>query len=148
IRGTVEGHRVALGRHEWVARGLAAAPESLLRRARRRAAIEGSAVVTVAVDGALAGALLLDDPIRPDASMTLRALRRSGIDRVVLLTGDHLHVAEAIGAGIGADSVLAERSAEEKVEAVRSERARGPTVMVGDGINDAGALAAADVGVA
>jgi soluble P-type ATPase len=106
----------------------------------------------VAVDGRLAGALVLDDPLRGDTPATLRALRASGIQRVVLVTGDHPEVAETVGAAIGADLVLAERSPEEKVEAVLAERQAlkgvGTTVMVGDGLNDAPALAAADVGVA
>jgi soluble P-type ATPase len=100
------------------------------------------------VEGALAGALILHDPVRPDSPTTLRALRASGIERVVLVTGDHPEVAETVGAGIGADLVLAERSPAEKVDAVRAEGVHGPTIMVGDGINDAPALAAADVGVA
>ncbi len=115
---------------------------------RRRLAFDGLASTFVAVDGALAGALILEDPIRPDTSRTLRTLRRDGIERVVMLTGDRADVAESVGAMVGVDAVLAERTPSEKVEAVREERANGTTIMVGDGINDAPALAAADVGVA
>ncbi|HET9480651.1 MAG TPA: heavy metal translocating P-type ATPase, partial [Candidatus Polarisedimenticolia bacterium] len=146
IRGQVEGRSVGLGRWDWVCPG--APPSAEARRVRRRTALEGSSSAFVAIDGEVAGALILHDPIRTDASLTLRALRRSGIERVVLLTGDHLDVAEVIGVAVGADAVLAERSPAEKVDAVRVERRTGPTVMVGDGINDAAALAAADVGVA
>jgi heavy metal translocating P-type ATPase len=148
IRGMVEGRRVALGRWDWVRPEDAAGLPPEVRRVRRRTALEGSSSVFVSIDNRPAGALVLHDPIRKDASMTLRALRRAGVERVVLLTGDHAHVAEAIGAGVGADDVMSERSPAEKVDAVRSERAHGPTLMVGDGINDAAALAAADVGVA
>jgi heavy metal translocating P-type ATPase len=146
IRGEVDGRQVALGKFSWIDTGGALPPG--VRRVRRRTALEGSSSVFVAVDGEVAGTLILHDPVRPDSPRALRALRRAGIERVVLVTGDHPEVAETVGAGIGADLVLAERSPEEKVEAVLAERARGLTLMVGDGVNDAPALAAADVGVA
>jgi heavy metal translocating P-type ATPase len=146
IRGFVDGRAVAVGRAGYVLHGepLSAAA----RRLRRRGYLEGFTSVFVAVDGNLAGALLLEDPIRSDAPRTLRALRRAGFSKVVLLTGDHAEVAEIVGAALGIDAVLAERSPAEKVDAVRALTHEGTTVMVGDGINDAPALAAADVGVA
>jgi len=146
VRGEVEGRRVALGKLAWLQAG-GGLPDGV-RRVRRRTALEGSSSVFVGIDGEVAGALILHDPIRPDSPRALRAMRRAGIERVVLVTGDHPEVAETVGAGIGADLVLAERSPEEKVAAVLAERARGPVLMVGDGVNDAPALAAADVGVA
>ncbi|HEY6322282.1 MAG TPA: HAD-IC family P-type ATPase, partial [Thermoanaerobaculia bacterium] len=146
IRGTVEGRQVALGKLDWVAAGREVPPRA--REVRRRAAREGASNVFVAVDGAVAGALILHDPIRADTPATLRALRRQGIRRVVMVTGDTAEVAETVAAAIGADLLLAERTPQQKVAAVRAERARGPTIMVGDGVNDAPALAAADLGVA
>src|SRR5205814_444267 len=74
--------------------------------------------------------------------------RRAGIARIVMVTGDHPDVAESVGIALGVDRILSERDPADKVEAVRAEREGGVTIMVGDGINDAPALAAADVGVA
>jgi heavy metal translocating P-type ATPase len=145
IAGRVEGREVRIGRAAWVTGGDPSPwAETLLARARR----DGRSTVFVAVGGRLEGALLLADEIRRDTPRALRALHRAGIVRVVMLSGDRQDVAEMIAAALGVDSVLAERSPQDKVDAVRAERADGVTVMVGDGINDAPALAAADVGVA
>lgn len=146
IEGDVGGQRIALGKLAFVTRDrpLTAA----MRQVRRSTALEGTSSVWVAIGDETAATIVLHDPIRPDARSTIRALRHSGIRRVVMLTGDHPEVAETVGFGIGADLVLAERSPSEKVDAVRDESARGTTIMVGDGLNDAPALASADVGVA
>jgi heavy metal translocating P-type ATPase len=146
IRGRVDGLTVALGKSSWVLAGQA--PPARLRQLQRRLMLEGASGVFVAVQGALCGALILEDPIRRDAPITLRALRRVGFDRIALLTGDHADVAKLVGGILGVDQVFAERSPAEKVEVVAAERKLAPTVMVGDGINDAPALAAADTGVA
>jgi len=78
----------------------------------------------------------------------IRSLRRAGIKRVVMVTGDHPDVAESVGISIGVDRILSERDPKDKVDAVKAEGESGVTIMVGDGVNDAPALAAADVGVA
>ena len=145
IRGLVEGRPVSVGKAAWV--GVVGTPP-WVRETRRRARIDGALTVFVGADGQAVGALLFDDPIRPDAARTLRRLRRNGIERIVMVTGDREEVAEAVGSFIGVDQVLAERTPPEKLEAVELERRNAPTVMVGDGINDAPALALADVGVA
>jgi soluble P-type ATPase len=100
------------------------------------------------VDGKLAGALLLEDPIRPEAPRALQALRRRGFRRIHMLTGDHPDVAELVGDALGVDAVFSERTPDEKVSTVRAVKAEGTVVMVGDGTNDAPALALADVGIA
>jgi heavy metal translocating P-type ATPase len=146
IAGTVERRKVALGKASFVSPGASLGGRA--REVRRRTLLEGSSCVFVAVDGVVAGALVIDDPIRPDTPRVIRSLRRAGITRVIMVTGDHPDVAESVGAALGVDRILSERSPEEKVAAVRSEREEGVVVMVGDGLNDAPALAAADVGVA
>jgi heavy metal translocating P-type ATPase len=145
IRGIVGDHRVAVGNAAWCA---VTGTPGWARTARRRARLDGALTVFVAVDGRPAGVLILDDPVRPDAARTIRALRAGGITRIVMVTGDRSEVAEAVGAVLGVDEVLAERRPSEKLAAVRVEKASAPVIMVGDGINDAPALALADVGVA
>ena len=119
-----------------------------VRAVRRRSWLDGALTVFVAVDDKPAGALLLEDRIRPDARQTIRALRRGGITRIVLATGDRAEAASAVGALTGVDEVLAELTPAGKLDAVRREQRRAPVIMTGDGINDAPALALADVGVA
>jgi heavy metal translocating P-type ATPase len=145
IAGTVAGRHVRLGRAAWA--GVKGSPP-WVRAVRRRAWLDGALTVFVAVDGAPAGALLLEDPIRPDARHTIRTLRRGGITRIVLATGDRAEAATAVGALTGVDEVLAELTPAGKLDAVRREQRRAPVIMTGDGINDAPALALADVGVA
>jgi heavy metal translocating P-type ATPase len=146
IAGEVGGHRVAVGQLGFVA---ADAPRTVqLRSIELRTAVEGSSSVFVSIDGTLAGALLLQDPIRPDAPRALRALRATGVRRIHMVTGDHPDVAELVGDAVGVDRVFAERTPEDKVDVVRNVRSEGVTAMVGDGINDAPALALADIGIA
>ena len=146
IRGRIDDRDVALGKVSWVLEGQPAPPA--LRRLQRRLMMEGASGVFVGIDGRLAGALILEDPVRSDAPLTLRSLRRVGFKRITLLTGDHSDVARLVGGVLGVDQVFAERSPADKLDVVRTEHKHAVTVMVGDGINDAPALAAADVGVA
>jgi heavy metal translocating P-type ATPase len=145
LGGMVDGHEVRLGKSEWLISGPTPA---WARRTKRRSAFDGSLTVFAAVDGELAGVLVLEDPIRPDAPRMLRTLRAAGITRTVLVTGDRAEAAESVGRIVGVDAVQAERDPAEKVAVIVAEGRNGPTIMVGDGVNDAPALATAGVGVA
>lgn len=147
LTGMIDGHTVVAG-----ARDLVCAPSARqadwIVRAARRAAWRSALAVYVAVDGEPIGVLLLGDEIRRETPRTIRRLRHNGVARIVMVTGDHGDGAETIGAALDLDAVLSDRVPEDKVEAVSAEQRRHPTLMVGDGINDAPALAAADVGIA
>ncbi len=145
VEGVADGHRVRVGRLTWIS---GQSPPRWIRRVRKRADLDGSASSLVEVDGEVVAALLLRDPIRPDAPRMVRALRRAGVTRVVLATGDRADVGAAVGRIVGVDQVLSDCTPEDKLAALGHERSHGTTIMVGDGINDAPALAAADVGVA
>ncbi len=108
----------------------------------------GSVIVAVAVDGKLEGRLVMSDALREGTGDLLAGLRRLGIARILLATGDRRAVAEAVTQGLGLDGVRADLTPDQKVLLVIAERKNGPVMMVGDGVNDAPALAAADVGVA
>ncbi len=148
VTGIVDGRRVAVGTADFCA-GDGGLPR-WARDVRRRAAIEGSTCTFVRVDDVVLGAFVLDDPLRPETPRAIRSLRRIGFTRIVMVTGDNAAVADIVGSAIGIDAVLADRVPADKVDAVNAERsdASGPIVMVGDGLNDAPALALADVGVA
>jgi Cd2+/Zn2+-exporting ATPase len=109
----------------------------------------GKTTTLVAVDGQVEGILALADTLRPDALEAIRALRQMGVSKTVILTGDNARVASAIAEQAGVTLVRAELMPEDKVTTIRALRDEfGPTAMVGDGVNDAPALAHATVGIA
>ncbi len=144
IEGRVDGHNVVLGGLQFVAGKIAGLDPSLLPEDRP----PGALAVAVAVDGKIAGILILADELRVGIEGMLRELRDMGIQRVVLATGDRHEVAHFIASGLSLDLVRSELTPDQKILVVLSERKNGPVMMIGDGVNDAPALAAADVGVA
>jgi P-type E1-E2 ATPase len=108
----------------------------------------GAALVVVGIDGAPGGVLVFEDPVRAEAPAMLAGMRRAGIGRIVLLSGDATAPAEAVGRALRLDDVVAECTPEGKVAVVRAESQGGPVMMIGDGVNDAPALAAAAIGIA
>jgi len=147
VEATVDGARVAVGGPALLRERGVEPPSGL---AERTAAWEerGAAVLHVLRDGAVAGALALEDVVRPESREAVDELHANGI-RVVMITGDARRVAEAVAGDLGIDEVFAEVLPEDKDGAVAELQARGERVaMVGDGVNDAPALARADVGIA
>jgi heavy metal translocating P-type ATPase len=144
--GVVAGHAVMLGGHDYVAAATPALAwsEGILRRM----AYEVAGGSFIAIDGVMAGAVLFSDRLRLESSRALRLLRQAGISRIVMLTGDRSDAAQAIGMAVGVDQVCAGLSPAGKVAAISQGQHDGTSLMIGDGINDAPALAAADVGIA
>ncbi len=149
MEGTVEGRRVAVGSAAWL--------RSHAYDVEAAAAIGGDgdraglAKVLVGIDGRLAGVVVMADSLREDARDLAGLLHAAGVGRVAMVTGDRRSVADRIAAETGLDDVFAEQSPEQKLDVVRAMRADAdltPVVMVGDGVNDAPALALADVGIA
>ncbi|MEX2419721.1 MAG: heavy metal translocating P-type ATPase [Acidimicrobiia bacterium] len=146
IEATVDGHRVVLGTLKLMAdRGVAAgAAEAPLERLSE----QGKTAMVVAIDGDLAGVVAVADILKDDSVEAISRLHRLGLE-VVMLTGDNQRTAAAIARQVGIDRVLAEVLPDEKATQIKLLQAEGKTVaMVGDGINDAPALAQADVGLA
>ncbi|WP_313665575.1 heavy metal translocating P-type ATPase [Shinella sp.] len=144
IEGHVEGRRIVVGGSGFVQRTSGCEDPHALITPDMRA----SMTVAVAIDGALAGMIFLKDQVRMDALSVLNDLRAAGVRKLVLASGDRTEIAQSVGKALGMDSVFGDLTPEAKVDAVRKEAGNGPVMMVGDGVNDAPALAAADIGVA
>ena len=152
VEGLVEGRRVTLGSAAWLEeRGMAAGAASALADELDDGHGAGRAKILVALDGTLAGAVVMADRPRDDAAGLTARLRAVGVRHVAMVTGDRQAAAQEVGRELGVDIVHAQQSPEQKLEVVRAlqaDPARRAVVMAGDGIYDAPALAMADVGIA
>ena len=147
VEATIDGAAVAIGGPTMLRERELTAPGELAERTRRWEG-RGAAVLHVVHDGRVVGALALEDQVRPESREAVAALHRRGV-RVVMITGDARSVAESVAADLGVDEVFAEVLPEDKDTKVAELQGRGARVaMVGDGVNDAPALARADVGIA
>jgi heavy metal translocating P-type ATPase len=144
IAGRVDGRPVMVGGLRFIAGKVADSGLATLEHGRA----PGALAVGVAVDGRLAGLMILSDELRAGTQAMLQELRALGIERIVLATGDRHEVAQTVAAGLSIDLVRSELTPDQKILVVLSERKNGPVMMIGDGVNDAPALAAADIGLA
>jgi heavy metal translocating P-type ATPase len=144
LEGRVEGHHVVVGGYRFVSERVLGVGLSLWRADRPA----GAAAVAVGIDGKFAGVLILADELREGTRALLQSLRELGVERIVLATGDRQDVAELVARGLSIDALRSELTPDQKTLVVLSERKHGPVMMIGDGVNDAPALAAADLGVA
>jgi heavy metal translocating P-type ATPase len=150
IIGEVDGRRVSVGSRAFLIaegydRGAVASSSVAVGRG------SGEAHVLVGIDGRLAGVIVMADELRADAETIVERLRAEGVRHVAMASGDRRSVAERIGRELGVDRVYSDQTPEDKLEVIRrlrADRALAPVVMVGDGVNDAPALAVADLGIA
>ncbi len=150
IRAVVDGHVVAVGSRTFM-RAAGIGEDELSSTAVLPGHGSGEAHVLVCVDGHVGGVIVMADELRPDTDRIVERLRAEGIRHVAMVSGDRRSVAERVGRQLGVDRVYAEQSPEQKLEVVRRLRddpGLRPVIMVGDGVNDAPALALADLGIA
>ncbi|KAA0910855.1 heavy metal translocating P-type ATPase [Pusillimonas sp. ANT_WB101] len=146
LSGRVDDQHLVLGSYAYAIRN--AAPSAWAQAFLRKMDYDNATGSFVVVNGVMLGALSFADRLRDDAPRAVRKLRQAGIQRIVILTGDRLEPAQSVGAAVGADEVHAQLHPSDKLSLIEKAPAETPSIMVGDGINDAPALAAASVGIA
>ncbi len=146
LEGTVNGRRFWLGSHRYLEERGQETPD--VHGKLESMSTGGNTIVVVGNDVHVCGLIAVADAVRTDSKSAIDALRRTGVERVVMLTGDNRGTAESVARAVGIDEVRAELMPEEKVRAVEDLENSGPVAMIGDGVNDAPALARATLGVA
>jgi len=147
VSGRLDGKRILIGKEKFLADSNVRLPEELTKEARRLQA-KAQTTVWIAVNGEAAGVLGIADPIKPTTKQAVRELHETGL-KIIMCTGDNQRTAESVAHELGIDEFKAEVMPDEKIGIVRDLKSKGAIVaMAGDGINDAPALAAADVGIA
>ncbi len=148
VAGTVDGHAMMAGRADWLCQAWSVRLPDQLLRAQQQAEAAGHTVVFAGWEGRVRGALVVADTVKPSSAAAVAALKRLGLTPV-LLTGDNPRAARTVAAAVGIEQVIAEVHPEDKVAEVRRLQQAGHVVaMAGDGVNDAAALATADLGLA
>ncbi|MDQ2894917.1 MAG: heavy metal translocating P-type ATPase [Actinomycetota bacterium] len=150
IGGTIETQQILVGSRAYM-RTSGIPRDEIASSSLSTTRGSGEAHVVVAVDGHVAGVIVMADELRPDAEHIVERLRAEGVRHVAMISGDRCSVAERVGRELGVDRVYSEQSPEDKLEVVRTVRSDpnlSPVIVVGDGINDAPALALADLGIA
>ncbi|BDC95029.1 heavy metal translocating P-type ATPase [Treponema saccharophilum] len=148
IASTLDGKKVRIGSAHFIFDDEKIPFDEKVRDIQEESAKNGESLLYLSYDGELAGVLTIGDPVRPEAREVVQNLRKTGIKRCVMITGDTEGAAKKIAESAGLDGYYSQALPEDKVSLIKKEKAGGKVIMLGDGINDAPALSAADVGIA
>lgn len=148
IASTLDGKKVRIGSAHFIFDDEKIPFDEKVRDIQEESAKNGGSLLYLSYDGELAGVLTIGDPVRPEAREVVQNLRKTGIKRCVMITGDTEGAAKKIAESAGLDGYYSQALPEDKVSLIKKEKVGGKVIMLGDGINDAPALSAADVGIA
>ncbi len=148
IASTIDDKKVRIGSSHFIFDDEKIPFENKVKSIQEESAETGHSLLYLSYDGKLAGILAIGDPVRPEASNVIQKLKKTGISRCIMITGDTEGAAKRIAESAGLDGYYSQALPEDKVSLIKKEKANGKVIMLGDGINDAPALSAADVGIA
>ena len=148
IASTIDDKKVRIGSAHFIFDDEKIPFDEKVKSIQEESAKTGQSLLYLSYDGELAGVLAIGDPVRPEAAEVIKKLKETGIRRCVMITGDTEGAAKKIASSAGLDGYYSQALPEDKVSLIKKEKAAGKVIMLGDGINDAPALSAADVGIA